>query len=221
VLEEVVDEVDILDAEVVVVESGEGRGVVVVVVVSTVVGVVVGVIEMELVVVSGSSPLTVIEPSTAFAGKDLAPISVIDGLIIVISAFPMGALGRISKVKFNTVPFSIMFWLAPITSMLTLLVSGLDDNDLPASAALGPRVTSLKDSLDISKLSLRLKLLTASPGSALKSTGMRMFLSPGDPDAEPTIRVAASRVEVRISMKVNAIIQLTKFFFNCFILTSV
>jgi hypothetical protein len=217
VLEDVVDEVDIVDAEVVVVESKEGQGVVVVVVVLTVVGV----IEMELVVVSGSSPSTVIDPFTVTTGKGLAPISVIEGSVMLRFALPPGALGRISKVKFNTVPFSIMFWLAPITSMLTLLVSGVDDNDLPASAALGPRVTSLKDSLDMSKLSLRLKLLTASPGSALKSTEMRMFLSPGDPDAEPTVRVAASRVELRISMKVTAIIQFTKFFFNCFILTSV
>ena len=78
-------------------------------VVLIVVGVVVGEFVVVVVDVPGLLPSTMISPSSVVTDKSLPSGSEIDGSMIINSAFPFGALLRISKVKFKTTPFSIIF----------------------------------------------------------------------------------------------------------------
>jgi hypothetical protein len=45
-----------------------------------------------------------------------------------------------------------------------------------------------------------LKPQTFSPGAEVNSTGIEMFLLPGEPEAEPIVSVAAWRLDVRINI---------------------
>ena len=119
------------------------------VVVTTVVGVVVDVVVAE----SGGSSSTIIPPFLVVTDSRCAFGSVINGSVIVSAAFPAAALSRISKVKFNALPFSITFRLSAVTSTRTIEESGwLYNNALLAAFAMGPRDTSCKNSLEVSKL---------------------------------------------------------------------
>ena len=137
------------------------------VVVITVIGVVVDVVVVE----SGGSSSTIIPPFSVVTGSRCAFGSVINGSVIISAAFPAAALSRISKEKFNTVPFSITFRLIEMTSTRTIEESGWRyNNDLPAAFAMGPRDTSLKNSLEVSKL--RSKLSRANSESSTDSPRM-------------------------------------------------
>ncbi len=109
----VVDDVEFTLSVVVVVESGGGSGIVVEVLVLTVV-----VLRVDVVVVFGAVvdvvlpglfPSTVIEPLLTVTGRSFPSGSATEGLVIVKSAFPGGALAGISKLKFKTTPSPITF----------------------------------------------------------------------------------------------------------------
>jgi len=79
----------------------------------------------------------------------------------------------------------------------TSALGRLEDRDLLASFAFGPSVTSLKDSLDVSNLKSKLKPDGSSLGVELRFMGIKIYFSPGDPEFELAVRVAASRLHVR------------------------